>query len=271
MTKCQYNMLNKQVTVDILFGRIMQDRYAGDIGDSGKIGLLRALQKQGFKVGVNWYKTAPPDSEKKSDGTYKQQDGRYKTGDIPEELKKCDPALTQKLAKIAEDEAHRSIAALERAKLVPDAAYYHEPISVARRNEWHQKALQTLSGADLVFLDPDNGLLVDSVGPGSARSVKYAFYDEVADYIKAGKSVVIYNHRCRKPEEQYFADIENKLREALKDVKYYDIQAITFFKRSVRDYFIVSATKDYSKRIRTVIREMTSGAWGAMCREPKSN
>ncbi len=247
----------------------MQDRYAGDIGDFGKLGLLKALQKQGFKIGINWYKTMPPDSEKKVDGTFKQQDGRYKTSDIPEKLKMCDAALAKKLAKIAEDEAQRSIAALERAKLVPDAVYYHEPISVARRNEWHQKALQTLSGADLVFLDPDNGLLVKSVTKGSAKSVKYAFYDEVADYIKIGKSVVIYNHRCRKLEEQYFADIEQRLKVALKDVKYYDIQAITFFKRSVRDYFVVSLTKEHSKRIKAAIQEMTGGVWGSMCREPK--
>ena len=245
----------------------MQDRYAGDIGDFGKFGLLKALQKQGLKIGINWYRTEPPESEKKADGSFKQQDGRYKTGDIPEELKKCDPALAKRLAKIADDEAHRSIAALECAKLVPDAVYYHEPISVARRNEWHQKAVQTLSGADLIILDPDNGLLVDSVTKGSAKSVKYAFYDEVAGYIENSKSVVIYNHRCRKKEEQYFADIENKLREALKDIKYCDIQAITFFKRSVRDYFVVSVTKEHSKRIRAAIKEMTGGAWGAICRE----
>ena len=58
-----------------------------------------------------------------------------------------------------------------------------------------------------------------------------------------------------------------KLREALKDIKYCDIQAITFFKRSVRDYFVVSLTKEHSKRIGAAIQEMTSGVWGAMCRE----
>jgi len=242
----------------------MQDRYAGDIGDYGKFGLLKALQKQGFKIGINWYKTIPQDFEKNANGSYKQNDGKHK---IPPKLKSCDEALADKLIRIADSEEKRSIKALEMAKLIPDAVYYHEPISVIRRTEWHQKALQTLSGADLVFLDPDNGLLVKSVTKGSAKSVKYAFYKEVADYIEAGKSVVIYNHRCRKKEEQYFADIENKLREALKVIKYGDIQEITFFKRSVRDYFVVSATKDHSKRIKAAIQEMTGGAWGAMCRK----
>jgi len=247
----------------------MQDRYAGDIGDYGKFGLLKALQKQGLKIGINWYRTEPPKSEKKSDGAYKQQDGRYKTGDIPEELKMCDPALAQKLAKIADDETHRSIAALERAKLVPDAVYYHEPISVAQRNEWHQKALQQLNKASLVFLDPDNGLKVKSVGAGSAKSVKYAMYDEVAGYIREGKSLLVYNHRCRKKEEKYFADIVQKLREVLAGVKYYDIQVITFNRKSVRDYFAISASKEHSVMIRQAFEEMWNGAWEAMCKEPE--
>lgn len=35
----------------------MQDRYAGDIGDYVKIGLLKMLQDHGFKIGINWYRT----------------------------------------------------------------------------------------------------------------------------------------------------------------------------------------------------------------------
>ena len=247
----------------------MQDRYAGDIGDYGKFGLLKALQRQGFKIGVNWYRTEPPESKKNPDGSFKQKDGMYKTGDIPEELKQCDHQLAQKLARIADDEAHRSIASLEHARLVSDAVYYHEPVSVARRIEWHQKALQQLNMADLVFLDPDNGLLVKSVKMGSSKSVKYAFYEEVLYYISNGKSVLVYNHRCRKKEEKYFADIVQKLREVLADVKYYDIQVITFNRRSVRDYFAISASKEHSVMIRAASEEMWSGAWGAMCKEPE--
>ena len=40
----------------------MQDRYAGDIGDFGKFGLLKALLSEGFSLGVNWYKAEPPES-----------------------------------------------------------------------------------------------------------------------------------------------------------------------------------------------------------------
>ncbi|MCR5092882.1 MAG: hypothetical protein K6B72_02810 [Lachnospiraceae bacterium] len=42
----------------------MQDRYAGDIGDYGKIALLKYLQMHGFSVGVNWYRVPVLDIEK---------------------------------------------------------------------------------------------------------------------------------------------------------------------------------------------------------------
>ena len=64
-------------------------------------------------------------------------------------------------------------------------------------------------------------------------------------------------------------DIEQRLKTALKDVKYYDIQKITFFKRSVRDYFAIAATKQHSKMIRKAFEEMWIGPWQAMCRAPK--
>ena len=35
----------------------MQNRYTGDIGDFGKLGLLRQLSRTGLSIGVNWYRT----------------------------------------------------------------------------------------------------------------------------------------------------------------------------------------------------------------------
>ena len=46
----------------------MQNRYAGDIGDFGKLGLLRQLRKTGLSVGVNWYLT--PDETHNGDGRH---------------------------------------------------------------------------------------------------------------------------------------------------------------------------------------------------------
>ena len=35
----------------------MKNQYAGDVGDYTKLGVLRAIEKAGFSIGLNWYLT----------------------------------------------------------------------------------------------------------------------------------------------------------------------------------------------------------------------
>ena len=244
----------------------MQDRYAGDIGDYGKIGLLRALQSHGLSVGINWYRVYPLEVEKKNDGTFKQADGRYL---IPEELTVCDRELADILTRIAQSN-NRSIEALEQADLVLGARYYHEPLTVVQRAEWHEQAMKKLKNSDIVFVDPDNGMLVKSVGKRSARSVKYTFYEEVRDYVQRGQSVLIYNHRSRKQEGKYFREICSKLQETT-GVPESKILKITFPKCSIRDYLAVPASEEQRMKIEAAFTDMEQTVWGkkGMCRIPR--
>ncbi len=241
----------------------MQDRYAGDIGDYGKIALLRELQSKGLSVAVNWYLVKPLESEMKTDGTYKQKDGKYL---IPKKLRDCDKELADRLTMIAQSD-DRSVRKLEQASFIPEAIYFNEPVPVSNRAEWHNNALNALAGADLVFVDPDNGMLVTSVSKKSARSVKYAFYNEIRDYVQRGQSVLIYNHRSRKPEDRYFFEICSRLHEETRDSET-EILKITFPKCSVRDYFAVSV-KEHRDKIEAAFLSMEQGNWGRMCRIPR--
>lgn len=244
----------------------MQDRYAGDVGDFGKFSLLKELSRQGLSIGINWYKTKTLDSEKKPDGRIKQNDGGYTK--IPEVLKNCDITLAETLSAIAECN-DRSISKLEESHLLPNAVYYNEKVPVEGREDWHRQAVSFFkdSHSDLVFLDPDNGLLVPSVKKHQPRSVKYAFYEEVQNYIEQGQSVLVYNHRSRKPELQYFHEIESRLREAIKDPAIFEI---TFPRFSIRDYFAIPALPDHSEKIEAAFSNMLSGKWtdSKMCQKP---
>ena len=71
---------------------------------------------------------------------------------------------------------------------MPDKEFVTGYLTVDGRDEWNKRAARLFENVNLVFMDPDNGLLVKSVKKHSARSVKYAFYDEVKNYIDAGKS-----------------------------------------------------------------------------------
>lgn len=253
----------------------MQDRYAGDIGDFTKFGLLKELQNQGLSIGLNWYKTEPPASEKNPDGSYKQDDGKHIQYSDNPEIRDCDPCLAEKLSQVAKMEEKRSISALEEASLLPDIVYYHASISVNSREQWHRDALIWFKDhpVDLVCLDPDNGLLVKSVKEQSPRSVKYAFYRELLDYVEQGKSVLVYSHRSRKQELPYFQEIEAKIQKEIAEhkLKYQpEILEITFPRYSVRDYIAISACPEHAEKIRKAFDALLNGKWGKaqLCQKP---
>lgn len=234
----------------------MQNRYAGDIGDYGKFGMLRALASEGFSIGVNWYLVETPEHELSvNDG------GKL----IPEKLTSVDPELAKVLSAISRS-SERSVHALEEASLIPGATYFSDVVPVEDRAAWHARALAALVGTDLVFLDPDNGLLVKSVGKRSAKAPKYTFYEEVADYVARGKSVIVYNHRSRRKPDVYFGEIYEKLAAAVPQAS--DVTAITFPKGSVRDYFAISATPEHASLIRRIFDILANGTWGdaGLCR-----
>lgn len=230
----------------------MQNRYAGDVGDFGKLGLLRQLTSSQLDIGVNWY--LAPDESHNADGKHIGYitDTRYNG---------CDDSLRNSLKEIVNGQ--RSISALETMDLVPNAIYYHEvlysPSRTFSRRDWHIKSLEVLSSADIVFLDPDNGLLVKSVSTGSAKSNKYVISNEIADYFTAGKSVIIYNHRCREQESIYLQRFawmhENSI---LKDAV---IAGVTFKRGTVRDY-IFTLQPSHAAKIMGCLDDMLQSPWG---------
>ena len=133
----------------------MQNRYAGDVGDFGKIGMLRCIEKQGIKVGVNWYLVE--DESHNQDGKHVGYLQDKKFVGLDEELRRALGSL------ILSNE--RSVNHLEKLNLLQTDMYYHDvlkPVGSAFRESrlnWHRNGLKAMSGAELVFLDPDNGLL----------------------------------------------------------------------------------------------------------------
>ena len=232
----------------------MQDRYAGDVGDYGKFALLRAMEAQALKFGVNWYLAKTLPSEIHDDGKYR----------IPSQYEKLDPGLSAALNKVFNLGEARSVQALEKAHLIASDLFVNEevPRETDQREVWHQKALTKLADCDIVFLDPDNGLNVKSVKPGSPKSPKYVWLREVSDYIASEKSVIFYNHRPRKKVEAYIA--EHAARFAADPVlcgKQFCV--VTFPRRTTRDYFIISASQAHEENICKAIQNLLEGPFGS--------
>lgn len=175
-------------------GNILQDRYAGDVGDFVKLGLLRALSP-GRRLGVAWYRF--PDEGHNTDGRHV---GYLKRA----ELRALDPVLLDHLQRVTL--AQRSIASL--LPVLEGAASFDDgldmgAVAIPHRRDWRQqwfaRVLDRLKDCDIVFADPDNGI-VDDDDQRKGRSVfgKQMPLSEVRQ-LSRGRCAVIYHHNTRRP------------------------------------------------------------------------
>lgn len=215
----------------------MKDQYAGDVGDYTKLGILRGLEKAGFSIGLNWYLT-PDEPEHSKTFT----DGKH-TKFLKYDCDTPDKNLHCALKQIVESK-NRSVAMLERAKLLENTLFWNKMLEAKSRDKWHLEALKKLGKQDVIFLDPDNGLEVKSTNPYSKNGNKYITYKEAADYYVKGATVIIYNHRDRKPESEYLKRFYHfKDMEETKNAKMFYLRASRY---SVRDYLFLAQERHFS-------------------------
>ena len=184
----------------------MQDRYAGDVGDFGKFGLLRHLcgetaqdDHPRLTPGVIWYRVA--DQTHNGDGRHtsylKKSAKNVKDTSVEDDndprFRDCDAPLYDTLKKMVFRDQDRSIEALEGKQLLPGAVYWSEKIDPPR-SHWFQGALDRTACCNLVFVDPDNG--VASPRACTEGSPKHVFLDEIRSLVerKPRPNVVIYHH-----------------------------------------------------------------------------
>ena len=233
----------------------MQNRYTGDIGDFGKLGLLRAVQSSGLTIGVNWYLV--PDENHNADGRYIQ----YLEN---ERLRSCDESLWMELKRIV-NSGQREVSSLQSEQILK-AIHYSELLDfngktraerMKIREEWHKCALTRLSGVDVVFVDPDNGLVVPSV-TGTAKENKYVKPGELLDYYSQGSSIIYYQHKARLPDDYYI----EKHRQLASIIKTDDASGIGLkFTRTSQRFFFFMIHPFHRKKILNTVHEMMSTSW----------
>lgn len=237
----------------------MQNRYTADVGDFGKYALLNALTGTDLRLGVMWYLNSAEESN--ADGGFTDY----------AELKPCDQALHEKLARILRN-ATRSVSGVEAGGILPSRTlYYLEPLpfthrpcytAAARaqqqelRKDWFRKGFQKLQNADLLFLDPDNGVGGKRVKKYSRTSVKYVFHDEIPCWLQRHQSVVLYQHQRRQPLEQ---QILEQLREFGESG--FSGWALSFHRRSVRIYFVFPVPQ-HREQLRKRTMAFVESRWG---------
>ena len=124
--------------------------------------------------------------------------------------------------------------------------------------QWHSDAVQACKGAELVFLDPDNGLArQEKTAP--AAGLKYAFAEEAADYYHAGQNIVYYCHQGRRPWSEW-EKYKRTMTEYLPDSK---LCAVTFCRGTRRSYVFV-LHEESADRFGLLVRRFLQTRWSRM-------
>ena len=174
----------------------MQDRYVGDIGDFGKYGLIRKVFSnldspvEDLKLGVIWcFNNTTHNS--------------WTPLITPEEYKYLDEPLFNALQKLIRED--RGIAGVQRSNILPTQIFFDMPISGISKKErvdWITTAIEKTKEAGVVFFDPDTGIATKKMTDKdsekksalSKRSAEHIYIDELRQFVRAGKSLIVYQH-----------------------------------------------------------------------------
>jgi hypothetical protein len=236
----------------------MRDSYVADVGDFGKYALLNALAGNDLRLGVLWCRNSEPDAT---------QDGRFTA--YPE-LRPCDPNLYDRLTQILKNK-QRTLSQVENNDILPtNTLFYGTAIPAPKvscfsdaareaqsqlRSAWFKEGFKKIWEAELVFLDPDNGIAAKRGKKHWRNSVKYVFEDEVTEWLKRGQSVVLYQHQQRRRLRDQVSE-QQKILSAGRACT-----AVSFHRRAVRIYYIIPA-EDHAPRISERLTHFLGGAWG---------
>jgi len=161
----------------------------------------------------------------------------------------------------------RTIKALESSGVFPaETVYFAKPVPQSneptswelqrqQRALWVQEALDVVKDADIVFVDPDNGVAPRGMSKSKRAACKYVFPDEIEQFYSTKRSVVIYQHQQR-------LELRQQIQDQLTNLKHLaPAWAVSFHALSSRIYYVLAAvTHENAPRTRCMMGHGASQA-----------
>jgi hypothetical protein len=179
----------------------MQEKYIGDERDYVKYALLRHLAEQmpEAKLGVNWYRFETNENHGEKRGYL----------DNAKKWRGLDAKLFDALkAADFQSKENRKLSNIEKLDIWPKNTIFYdvsipEGMTKIGRGEWHRRAKAELDQTDLLFLDPNTGGKIRTIGKSAdVDARKYILNTELFDYARE-KITVFFQYRWRcSPQEQ---------------------------------------------------------------------
>ena len=163
----------------------MQERYLGDIHDFYKFLFLKYLSKKlKKKIGLNWYLVDP---KQVGIGEEKKKDGEKRNYLKNDDICKLDLKISKEFEKIVNIKDRNIKNFTYQTHLNNYIKFFNEKIPHINRELWLRKSLKFFRNNDIIFLDPDNGLLKRKE---SRNSLKHLLIDELLKYFCEKKIVI---------------------------------------------------------------------------------
>lgn len=219
----------------------MQDRCVGNIGDFGKLALLRHLMVD-RRLAICWYITGQRSDSRDHDRYFeyldRSEDFRHFAPEIYDTLKEIVRGASTDLPRIA---------ALETSGLLEGAVFHgiEVPKRARLRKSWAEDLVRAIDAADFVFLDPDNGI------QGKRLTPKHVALSEIAALRRPERMIMVAQRQSgRRSELRY-------LGECMQSLGCRRIEFIRFRLVSSRFYIVV----DHDAAVSVQIEEF-SRKWG---------
>ena len=219
----------------------MQQRRFGSIGDLVKLAFLHHLQ-EGRHLAVCWYLTGQG-----ANRPLPQKHFAYLKR--PTEFRNLAPEIFDTLKSIVESSTVglSYITALEASGVLNDAVFHHEqvPKRAALRKSWTTSLVDSVSKANLIFLDPDNGI------QGRRLTPKHVALAEIAALRRQERALVTVQHQSGQKLEV------KSIAERLKYIGCQRLEIVRFRLVSSQFYVIVDYDNSLDARISCFARK-----WG---------
>jgi len=163
----------------------MQERYLGDIHDYFKFLFLKFLSLQlDIKVGLNWYLVNPSEI---GSSELKKKDGEKRKFLHNEELKLYDKAIINEFKEFEKKQSRNLSLFTRKTHLKKYVNFFNEPINFNYRKQWLERSLYHHRNQRIIFLDPDNGFVINKTGK---ISMKYVLAEDCRTYLRNNKIII---------------------------------------------------------------------------------
>ena len=257
----------------------MQNRYVGDVGDFGKHGLLRFLSGATdvaepcpkLRLGLIWY--MHHDERHGADKKKINYDGEEigylaLTKNNVRDYGGCDSELWSRLGHLVGQD-RRCVHCVESAGILPDDTLYYNALLAyvpgmpkeqkkEYRQAWLKGALREVCKANIVMVDPDNGIgkPADKLVP--AKGAKYVYMSDLRKIWDKGKSLVVYQHISRNGDTH--AQVKQKVAELQTGLDGAKPISLVFHRGTARVYYVIPA-KDHAALIEGRVTRFLERGW----------